>query len=410
MPLVIICGYPCSGKTTFAIRLREYLLEQEGVRSVVLVNEESENQSRREGYKNSASEKNTRGLLKSAVDHALSGDCVVICDSLNYIKGFRYELHCMARTLRTPHCTVWVQCEEAVALERSLLRQSEEGGDAYAFPDEVYTDLQRRFETPNDKNRWDAPLFLVDMSGSEVGSSEAPSSVAAELLPHTTTAVAAAVAPPAPPSSWRAAAAQPTGSLSSFRRKAPASDPSSVSAEDGTVAGAGAVTSTGAGAGAKASAAGVSGAAGGTSGALSFSGTLQARPLLRGQVPGKDLFARIAAHLAAQVTLQPNSSTVSAPRGSAEVLYELDAVSQRIAALIVTHQQDGASEGTPLVLTHYGRTLGLHRHVSPAELQRHRRQFVSLHSKRPTAAVNSSAADSERLIGAAFIDFLGSVI
>jgi len=110
------------------------------------------------------------------------------------------------------------------------------------------------------------------------------------------------------------------------------------------------------------------------------------------------------------VTLQPNSSTVSAPRGSAEVLYELDAVSQRIAALIVTHQQDGASEGTPLVLTHYGRTLGLHRHVGPAELQRHRRQFVSLHSKRPAAAVNTSAADTERLIGSAFIDFLGSVI
>lgn len=403
MPLVIICGFPCSGKTTFAIRLREYLLEQVGVRSVALVNEESENQSRREGYKNSACEKNTRGLLKSAVDHALSGDCVVICDSLNYIKGFRYELHCMARTLRTPHCTVWVQCDGAVALERSLRRQSEEGGDAYAFPDDVYTDLQRRFEAPNDKNRWDAPLFLVDMSGIEVGSSEAASSVAVEVLPHTTSAVAVAVGPPAPPSSWRAAAAQPSGSGSSFRRKAPASYPSSVSAEDSSVPSAYAKTSASA-------AAGAAGGTSDTSGALSFSGTLQARPLLRGEVPGKDLFARIAAHLAAQATLQPNSSTVSAPRGSAEVLYELDAVSQRIAAQIVTHQQDGAGEGTPLVLAHYGRTLGLHRHVGPAELQRHRRQFVSLHSKRPTAAVNTSTVDTERLIGSAFIDFLGSVI
>ena len=36
-------------------------------------------------------------------------------DSLNYIKGFRYELHCMARELRSSHCVVWVQCDKELA-------------------------------------------------------------------------------------------------------------------------------------------------------------------------------------------------------------------------------------------------------------------------------------------------------
>ena len=45
------------------------------------------------------------GSLKSAVDHRLSAESVVVLDSLNYIKGFRYELYCSTRTfLRTVWC------------------------------------------------------------------------------------------------------------------------------------------------------------------------------------------------------------------------------------------------------------------------------------------------------------------
>ncbi len=52
------------------------------------------------------SEKNLRASLKSSVERQLSRDVVVILDSLNYIKGYRYELYCIARALRTPHCIV----------------------------------------------------------------------------------------------------------------------------------------------------------------------------------------------------------------------------------------------------------------------------------------------------------------
>jgi tRNA uridine 5-carbamoylmethylation protein Kti12 len=46
-------------------------------------------------------EKNTRGLLKSTVDRLLYKDGpVVILDSGNHIKGYRYELWCIARQAR----------------------------------------------------------------------------------------------------------------------------------------------------------------------------------------------------------------------------------------------------------------------------------------------------------------------
>ena len=40
MPLIVVCGNPCTGKTGFSNKLLEYLLAK-GVTNVELINEES---------------------------------------------------------------------------------------------------------------------------------------------------------------------------------------------------------------------------------------------------------------------------------------------------------------------------------------------------------------------------------
>ena len=70
MPLIIVTGLPCVGKTEFSRKLKEEL-EKAGA-SVFLVSEETENVQRKSGYADAASEKVTRGVLKGAIDHALS--------------------------------------------------------------------------------------------------------------------------------------------------------------------------------------------------------------------------------------------------------------------------------------------------------------------------------------------------
>ena len=65
-----------------------------------LINEESLNIDKRAGYSSSLDEKHTRSALKAVVTNKLTGACCVIVDSLNYIKGYRYELYCSARSLR----------------------------------------------------------------------------------------------------------------------------------------------------------------------------------------------------------------------------------------------------------------------------------------------------------------------
>lgn len=62
-------------------------------------------------------EKNTRAKLRTETDRQLGRTTTVILDSLNTIKGYRYELWCMARAAGTRCCVVWVQTNAATCRE-----------------------------------------------------------------------------------------------------------------------------------------------------------------------------------------------------------------------------------------------------------------------------------------------------
>ncbi|KAM4873190.1 thioredoxin domain-containing protein 12 isoform 1-T1 [Thomomys bottae] len=106
MPLVVFCGLPYSGKSRRAKELRG-ALEADG-RAVHVVDDASvlgvEDAT---VYGDSAREKALRAALRASVERRLSRHDVVILDSLNYIKGFRYELYCLARAARTTLCLVY---------------------------------------------------------------------------------------------------------------------------------------------------------------------------------------------------------------------------------------------------------------------------------------------------------------
>lgn len=106
MPLVVFCGLPYSGKSRRAEELR-VALAAEG-RAVHVVDDAAVlGAEDATVYSDSAREKALRGALRAAVERRLSRHDVVILDSLNYIKGFRYELYCLARAARTPLCLVY---------------------------------------------------------------------------------------------------------------------------------------------------------------------------------------------------------------------------------------------------------------------------------------------------------------
>jgi protein KTI12 len=99
-----------------------------GFSKIVIVNEESVENSnlRRDTYASSQLEKSLRGLIKGAVERYVDPETLVIADYMNSIKGFRYELYCRARSLKTLHCVVQCKTSGAVCKQWNSARANED--------------------------------------------------------------------------------------------------------------------------------------------------------------------------------------------------------------------------------------------------------------------------------------------
>lgn len=167
MPLILISGYPASGKTYRSNQLVESFKSKIKASSdarisrlkVCHINHQSLGLDRHV-YREARTEKDARATEYSAVKRALGKDTVVIADSLNYIKGFRYQLYCEAKAVHTPSCVVHVgtpidSCREI----NTKILESDSKDDGY--PVDVFDNLVYRYEEPNGMTRWDSPLFTV---------------------------------------------------------------------------------------------------------------------------------------------------------------------------------------------------------------------------------------------------------
>jgi len=174
MPAIILTGHPRIGKTEIAHLIAKRSTEKFGIEKVIIVNEEnalihcksSEVSSKSDCYKDSHAEKVTRAALKSAFERALSSSSqdskkqpLVILDSLNYIKGYRYELHCISKSLRQQHCVFWVLNDQMNKHEESSSSLHHQGD----LTIEEINALVMRYEAPDERNRWDKPLYKIDL-------------------------------------------------------------------------------------------------------------------------------------------------------------------------------------------------------------------------------------------------------
>ncbi|KAI9866076.1 MAG: hypothetical protein M1813_001637 [Trichoglossum hirsutum] len=178
MPLILLSGYPSSGKTHRARQLLDFFhdriasnssLPSPDPRVTRLKAHHISDQSlgiSREVYRDSRTEKDARAAEYSAVKRVLGKDDVVIVDGLNYIKGFRYQLFCEAKALGTPSCVVLKTPEVHIGTPIIACRENNsrllgspetDGG----YPEDIFENLVFRYEEPNGMTRWDSPLFTV---------------------------------------------------------------------------------------------------------------------------------------------------------------------------------------------------------------------------------------------------------
>jgi protein KTI12 len=168
MPSLILTGYPAAGKTTVSKVLRERALLQPSIADVVIINEDTAcpDWTKQQCYATSLAEKNTRAALKSAFDRAIATankKTLVILDSLNYIKGFRYELHCLSKAAGERHGVLWI-LNQATVVEEWNDRRPKNVMEREAFSKDQLHELILRYEPPDERNRWDKPMFSVDVA------------------------------------------------------------------------------------------------------------------------------------------------------------------------------------------------------------------------------------------------------
>ncbi|MBN3280868.1 KTI12 protein, partial [Polyodon spathula] len=155
MPLVVMCGFPCSGKSRRTQELKEYILKNTD-RKVHVVGDETVGIEQNSVYADSQKEKNLRGELRADVERKVNKDDVVILDSLNYIKGYRYELFCLIKHAQTPHCLIYCLTTPDDSSAWNNNRACEK-----QYTQQILDALVMRFEAPDSRNRWDSPLFTI---------------------------------------------------------------------------------------------------------------------------------------------------------------------------------------------------------------------------------------------------------
>lgn len=114
MSLILLVGVPGSGKTTLANNLKKKFDEMKQDCAIV-----TEKGVEAGTFDSSNNERLGRSDFKAAVGRMLSLERVVICDGMNFIKGFRYEIFCLARENHLRWCVAFCDVDDETAFNRS---------------------------------------------------------------------------------------------------------------------------------------------------------------------------------------------------------------------------------------------------------------------------------------------------
>uniref|UniRef100_A0AC35FHL9 Chromatin associated protein KTI12 n=1 Tax=Panagrolaimus sp. PS1159 TaxID=55785 RepID=A0AC35FHL9_9BILA len=158
MPFLLITGLPSSGKSTIVNRISDFIT-QKGIK-VEIIREEDYGDFSRESYNDAKKEKQWRSSIRRDVSKHIGQQALVICDGLNYVKGYRYELFTQAKNNKVTFAVLHINADVKTCKNLNNIEKK--------YSDEKIDELASRYENPDATKRWDSPLITVDISDSSL--------------------------------------------------------------------------------------------------------------------------------------------------------------------------------------------------------------------------------------------------
>ncbi len=154
--LIILCGLPASGKSTFAFKFKSIL---ENVNDQVIVSIVDPDKIRKNLYSgnfNHKKEKIVRKRNLKNVRKALKDGNIVISDDLNYYSSMRHDLKEVAEKVDIPFYIIHI----STPVDQCVLWNEKRGKP---IPNQVIQNINKKFDL-FDSYSWDKPIISIDLS------------------------------------------------------------------------------------------------------------------------------------------------------------------------------------------------------------------------------------------------------
>ena len=156
--LIVLVGLPASGKTTFAILLKE-TLEQITPYKVKIIDPDKIRNFHFPDKFNSKNEHFVRKTNLERVESALKNNFIVISDDLNYYTSMRHDLKEIAKNLKKSFFFIYIATPFEVCVKWNEKR-------GYTIPNQVISNVNIKFDSFHNYS-WDKPLKSYDLSKTE---------------------------------------------------------------------------------------------------------------------------------------------------------------------------------------------------------------------------------------------------
>ncbi|MFW9929830.1 MAG: AAA family ATPase [Candidatus Thorarchaeota archaeon] len=154
--LIILCGLPASGKSTFARNLKSYLSKMNSNQDVIIIDPDKIRNELYSGTFDPRKENLVKKKNLTKIQKALKKGYIVISDDLNYYTSMRHDLKEVAERLKVPFYIIYI----STPVEQCIIWNDARGK---LVPNSVINNVYEKFDYFNTYS-WDKPFRTFNLS------------------------------------------------------------------------------------------------------------------------------------------------------------------------------------------------------------------------------------------------------